>query len=260
MLSEDGLLEKEGSRSAGRAGRLSGSALKLLGAFSMLIDHIGVVLIERGILKSADPIKMSWILRTEAGRHWWYVDRICRCVGRLAFPIFVYLLVEGAVHTRHRKAYGLRLLLFALLAEIPFDLALSGRWSYLGYQNVLFTLLFIYLTLCGIQASFQQPVRLLLWVLAGCGAAQVFRTDYGAFGVILAVLLYWTRGSGRQLMSGALLVALESCRTWGMAALAFIPLAFYDGKRGRWPGRYFFYVFYPAHLFVLYLVREHLLG
>ncbi len=238
---------------------LKGSTLKLLGVLSMLIDHMGVVLIERGILKSAEPLKMAQILQTEAGRRWWAADRVCRCAGRLAFPIFVFFLVEGFFYTRDKRRYGLRLLLFALLAELPFDLALSGRWVDPAYQNVLFTMLFAFLTLWGLTASARQPLLQMLWVLAGCGAAEVCRTDYGAFGILLAAGLYWTRGGERQLALGAALSVLESIRTWGMAALAFIPLAFYDGQKGRWPGRYFFYVFYPAHLFVLYLVREHFL-
>lgn len=239
---------------------LNGSTLKLFGVLSMLIDHIGLVLIERGILKSGDPMELAWILQTEAGRRWWYVDRVCRCIGRLAFPIFVFFLVEGFFCTRHKKRYGLRLLLFALLAEIPFDLALSGQWVDPSYQNVLFTLAFAYLTLWGIAASVRQPLLQLMWVLAGCGAAQVCRTDYGAFGVLFTVVLYWTRGEKRQLVNGAILAGLESIRTWGMAALAFLPLAFYDGQRGGWPGKYFFYVFYPAHLLILYLARVYLLG
>lgn len=240
--------------------RISGSALKLFGALSMLVDHTGLVLIEQGILKSGDRAQLAQILRTEAGRRWWYADRVCRCAGRLAFPIFVFFLVEGFVHTHDKKRHGLRLFLFALLAEIPFDMAVFGQWCYPAYQNVLFTLLLAHLTLCGLTASSQKPLLQLLWVLAGCGAAEIGRTDYGAFGVLLTVVLYWTRGSGQQLMNGAILSALESIRTWGMAALAFIPLAFYSGEKGRWPGRYFFYVFYPAHLFVLYLARELLLG
>ena len=58
---------------------LKGSTLKLLGVLSMLIDHMGVVLIERGILKSAEPLKMAQILQTETGRRWWAADRVCRC-------------------------------------------------------------------------------------------------------------------------------------------------------------------------------------
>ena len=82
---------------------------------TMLVDHMGYVL-------------FPWIL--------WL-----RCVGRIAFPIFAFQIAEGCIRTHDRRRYALRLLLFAVLTEVPFDLAFNGQVLYLGYQNVLWTLL-----------------------------------------------------------------------------------------------------------------------
>ena len=97
-----------------RAG-LSAMTLKYIAMATMLVDHMGYVL-------------FPWIL--------WL-----RCVGRIAFPIFAFQIAEGCIRTHDRRRYALRLLLFAVLTEVPFDLAFSGQVLYLGYQNVLWTLL-----------------------------------------------------------------------------------------------------------------------
>ncbi|MEG1773614.1 MAG: TraX family protein, partial [Oscillospiraceae bacterium] len=103
---------------------LSGFSLKLIALASMTVDHAGVVLFEQ----------LEWM----------------RMVGRLAFPIYAFLLVEGFVHTRHRGRYCLRLGMFALLSEWPFDLAVFGGADMRG-QNVFFTLLLGVLMLWGCE-------------------------------------------------------------------------------------------------------------
>ncbi|MCI8950547.1 MAG: hypothetical protein HFG49_10995 [Lachnospiraceae bacterium] len=233
----------------------SGSGLKLFGACLMLLDHIGVAVIERGILKSGNRLLMKQILETRAGMGWWYVNRLLRCLGRMAFPIFAFFLVEGFCCSKRKTAYGLRLFGFALLTEIIFDLAIFEQWFYPQYQNVMFTLLIGYLTLWGIQKSRQKIWLRTLMAAAGCLAAFLLKTDYGAMGIMMIILLYWFRGTGMQLTVGAFAAAAESASSWGLSALAFVFLARYKGKRGNWPGKYFFYLFYPGHLFLLYLVR-----
>lgn len=237
-----------------RGGFLTQNGIKLMADGFMLLDHFAVVIIEQGILDSAHPMRMEQIISTDWGRTWWYIDRVLRCIGRLAFPLFVFFLVEGFYYTHHRRNYGMRLLIFALLSEIPFDLAVFGTWWYPEYQNVMFTLLIAYLTLCAVWYFGTSVVMQAVCVAAGCLLAQLLRVDYGAMGVMMAVLLYWFRGSRHQLGAGAVYAALESLSSWGTAALAFGLLWFYRGEKGRWPGKYFFYLFYPGHLLVLYLV------
>lgn len=230
---------------------LTGRMLKLLALISMLADHIGVIMVEQRILNRRVSSSSLPLVYGLSWKQWFYVDRILRCVGRLAFPIYLYLLVEGFVHTRNKKAYGIRLFLFALLSEIPFDYAIFGQWYYPAYQNVMFTLLIAYLTLCAMQKY--RHSAWLQFVIPATGAliAFVFHVDYGAVGVLMAVILYVYRGSRKQLAAGAVIAALESLSLYGTAALSFLLIRGYGGNEGKWPGKYFFYLAYPGHLLLL---------
>ena len=197
---------------------LSGSTLKLIAIITMLIDHIGAAVIAR-LLIAGQGSEMLYKI--------YYA---MRAVGRVAFPIFCFLLVEGFFYTGSRKKYALRLFGFALLSEIPFDLAFSGKILEFGYQNVFFTLLVII-------------------TFGGMGAAYLLHTDYDAKGVLAILVFYMTRQMrGLQIVAGCLAFCWEL-----PAIVAFIPIAFYNGKRG-WNIKYLFYAFYPVHLLVLYLI------
>ena len=114
---------------APRGPGLSGTALKRLACLSMLLDHLGASLLENGLFRCSaiDPRLVG-------------LDQLLRLVGRLAFPIYCFLLVEGFLHTHDFKKYALRMLGFALISEGPFDWAFFSG-VYWGHQNVYFTLL-----------------------------------------------------------------------------------------------------------------------
>ena len=108
---------------------LSGTALKRIACLSMLLDHIGASLLENGLFKQGS----FWPGDVQ-------LDGVLRLAGRLAFPIYCFLLVEGFLHTHDFKKYALRMLGFALISEWPFDWAFFSG-VYWGHQNVYFTLL-----------------------------------------------------------------------------------------------------------------------
>ena len=242
-----------------RRSGLTGNMLKTLGMLFMLLDHVGVALIERGILQSGDPAALQQILLTDSGRFWWQVDRVLRYTGRLAFPFFAFLLVEGFLHTRHQKEYGLRLLAFAVLSELPFDLAIFGELFHWDYQNVIWTLFIAYLVMLGLKKFNRNLFLQLLCTAAGCGVAYVIRSDYGAVGVLTIVLLYWFRDTGLQKPIGLVMAGLDSMDYWCVAALAYLPIWFYNEQRGEERWKYVFYVFYPAHLLILFGIRQFFL-
>ena len=110
------------------------SFLKTLALLSMIIDHLGAAVL--GTMLSYG------IVPSEQREKLYLVYRICRSIGRLAFPIFCFLLVEGFVHTRSKERYALRLLIFAFISDVPYDLAFSHEVFDWTECNVFFTLFF----------------------------------------------------------------------------------------------------------------------
>ena len=195
-----------------RAG-LSAMTLKYIAMATMLVDHMGYVL-------------FPWIL--------WL-----RCVGRIAFPIFAFQIAEGCIRTHDRRRYALRLLLFAVLTEVPFDLAFNGQVLYLGYQNVLWTLL------AGAFAG-------AFWLLEVC------HTDYGGWGMALILLFHLSRGNRLIQLAGLAVFCVASVGGVSIELYALVSLAFiwlYDGRRGYCsrPIQWLCYAFYPVHLLLLWL-------
>lgn len=240
---------------------LTGSALKIIAIITMFIDHLGASLLENGMMRqvSEQSVLSADVAALHAYNKWKAVDFVCRSIGRLAFPIFCFLLVEGFLHTRDKRKYFARLFLFSLISEIPFDLAFHREWFYWEGQNVFFTLWIAVLVLAALKylekrEDIAQAGRWLLQagaILAGVALACFLHTDYEGFGVAAIVLLYlFRKDRRRQAIVGACAFLWEVT-----AALAFFPIYYYNGKRGL-QLKYVFYIFYPAHLLLLGLVTK----
>ena len=241
---------------------ISGSTIKIIAIVTMLIDHIGAAILARYIMISG---YMEIVVSNDANviNQWlmengtlYNVYQIMRMIGRVAFPIFCFLLVEGFLRTRDVKKYAIRLGAFALISEIPFNLALTSKVMEFQYQNVYFTLLIGLLTMLAFdkidKTEWIKPAKLLLCVVAlatGAVLAEFLRTDYGAKGVVCILVLYIFRNQKLlQIIAGCVSFLWETT-----APFAFIPIAFYNGKRGL-QLKYIFYLFYPLHLLILYLI------
>lgn len=232
----------------------SGSTLKLLAMLSMILDHIGAVIIEKGYLYLYNQ-QLARALPYEETYALLHLDYILRAAGRIAFPLFCFLLVEGFYHTQDRKAYAFRLFLLALIAEVPFDLAFRSALMDVSYQNVMFTLLIGLLTLMALERFRFRP---LLWppvIALGMGLACLLHTDYAWQGVLLIVVMYLFRSWPLVQTIAGCLVMYNSWMAWA----AFIPLNLYNGKRGL-SLKYIFYWFYPVHLLLLTGIRWILCG
>lgn len=217
--------------------------LKVLAAAAMLVDHLGFTLFP--------------------------FARWMRCVGRLAFPIFCFLMAEGCARTRDRKRYAARLLGFAVLSEPAFDLMCSGVWFTLDEQNVLWTLLLGALVCWAMDWAGTRPE---LWQRLPADAAlavgfllgQWGSTDYGGWGVLLVALFYMTReirGKWAVQLAGLGLFCWF-CTPWRielLAVLALIPICLYNGERGfsSRAVQYGFYAFYPAHILILGMLARY---
>lgn len=247
---------------------LSGSTLKIIAMVSMITDHIGAVLLNRlleynprGLIYKVDfsVAYLSGMLQSGFTGQVYVAYMIMRYViGRLAFPIYCFLLVEGFEKTHNRIKYAQRLFLFALVSEIPFDLAFSERISDFTYQNVFFTLFLGFLMMWGMKKIEELPGT--LWVkwagtgicfLAAAYAAEKMCCDYGAHGIIaIALLFLFRKNRAGQIIAGCAAFLYEVT-----APLAFLFVAGYNGRRGV-KLKYIFYVFYPLHLMILYAVAE----
>ena len=212
---------------------LSREGLKCIACITMLIDHVGAVFFPQQL----------WL----------------RIIGRLAFPIYCFLLAEGSQHTKHPGKYALRLFIGLLLAELPFDLALYGQISF-AHQSVMFTLLLAFS-----MAMIMKKLPLLGKVLAVIPfyfAAELLHTDYGGLGIIMAAVFI----IGRELPEALLfqtcsllavnLAYFTSSIIQPFAVLSMIPIGLYSGKKvsGSKPLQWAFYLFYPVHLLILRII------
>lgn len=193
---------------------------------------------------------------------------ILRCVGRLAFPLFAFMAVEGYLHTRSLKKYLLRLLMLAVISEVPFDLLVSGSVFDPMHQNVIWTII---LGLCCIRAfenisAGRKMMLSAVVIIASLAAAIIARADYSSAGVLTLLAFYAFRGNTvrcrlMQLLSLAfinlvLLGGIEFAFPYQALAVLSLPIIWlYDGSQGPHNGfiKAANYLFYPAHMLILAL-------
>ena len=199
--------------------------LKCIAIVSMALDHTGAVLYPSQI----------WL----------------RCLGRIAFPIFCFLIVEGFFHTHDVRRYMGRLGVFALISEIPYDLAFRGVPLEYAHQNVFFTLLIGIGMMVLLERNREWPVKAVILLFA-MWLAVLIRSDYNFRGILLIFVFYIFHESRWLAMTaGGFWNFLYQGVIQKYGVLSVLPLALYNGERGR-KMKYFFYIFYPAHLLLLY--------
>lgn len=212
---------------------LSGSALKLIAVVSMIIDHVGCHLVDQSIVL------------LQAGAYRLTLYRLMRDLGRFAFPIFCFLLIEGFLHTRSKTRYGASLAILAVISEIPYDLEHNGTLLY-PKQNVFFTLLLGYIGLCAIARFREKPLFAFLSLLELLVVCYYLNADYWVQGFAFIILLYALREQKLLKIFTAFLL-----NNFRFVLLAFLPISLYNGKRGFIRGaflKYLFYLIYPVHI------------
>lgn len=240
------------SENSSRRPGLNSAQLKLFAIVTMLIDHCGLVIVYYGLLCSPPPVLLAHrdLL--------WDIYHVMRDIGRTAFPVFLFFLVQGFIHTHDRKAYVIRLFIFGIVSEIPFDLCVDQTVFSAAHQNVMWTLLLGFLMMWGLdmlsQREIPEALKFLpgLVVIAGTAAAAwALHTDYSYKGILILAVLYFVRFDKKLT-----LMAMLVCFLWELPAIfAVIPVAFYNGQRGNMP-KQFFYWFYPVHLLLLFLLQR----
>ncbi|WP_197029532.1 TraX family protein [Butyrivibrio sp. AE3004] len=264
---------------------LNGDNLKFFALFTMLIDHIGAGILRYFFSYGYYPPGMDFD-KASAFYEWF------RHVGRWAFPIYCFFIVEGLIHTRSVPKYAIKLGIFGIFSEPCFDLAfrlktdvfssdipqvlIQNSESVMEKCNVYFTLLigllviwtmkyvednlFVDNPLSPIGKSPDNPLYLILYfapVIAGGLLAQLLQTDYRFWGVILITIFYVFRNNRIfACIAGYMFLMNMSSEAWSLPAFTLIAF-FYNGERGKLPRqvRFWFYAFYPIHLLLLYLLR-----
>lgn len=245
-----------GVENRSRKFQLTAAQLRWIALGAMLLDHLWAMVVP--------------------GNQW------MTYAGRLAFPIFAFQITEGFLHTSDFRRYALRLLAFACLSEIPFDLMYASTPFYPFHQNVMFTLLLGLLAIRGLDRARRERTAKaaalgLLGLLGAWLAGVLGMTDYGGMGVLTMAVFYVFRGfplarlgqlvclfllnmvffRGEYLTAEIFGRTLE-LQTQGFALLALLPIWLYGGEKGR-GGRalqYGSYAFYPLHMLALYLVKS----
>lgn len=218
---------------------LSGSALKVIAMISMVIDHVALYLMEYGTV----------------------LYETMRCIGRIAFPVFAFLIAEGFIHTRSRYKYFFTLLGFAVISEIPWYM-LNGAD---GTHNVMFTLALGLATLMVLENLLQRSLVLgFLWTLGMAGLAFWLEVDYEWRGILLIVILYLFNRHGHSFPYSKgmqFFCTFALIMHYGVigAVMACMILCLYNGTRGFIHGsiaKYGFYAFYPVHLILFIQICE----
>ena len=225
---------------------LSGSMLKLLACIAMLIDHTGAIIL------SHYPPALTELFYINGKGITFY--RIVRDIGRCAFPIFCFLLVEGFLHTHNRRKYGRNLFLFACISEIPWNFMFTNTWRY-EKQNVFFTLFLGYLAFCALEYFWDNQKMQFVCILALLAVSVFLKADYGWRGFVFLLIMYWFRNEKTaQAIIGSCWLYYE----W-KACFAFLSINMYNGERGFVKGKflkYVFYWFYPVHIIILVILRQ----
>lgn len=211
---------------------VSSCILKIIAMIAMFLDHMNYLFYDN----------VTWL----------------NYVGRIAFPIFAWQIAVGFEKTRDVKLYAFRLLVLALISQPLFILYFGDVLSYYVF-NTIFTLLLGLLCLCAIKKS--DKLGIVVTILS-CILAQCLHFDYGAFGIIMIVIFYLFR-ENKGLMLAAQAINLISYKFMHPNSIemycivAFLLILLYNGKRGH-NLKYLFYVFYPLHLLVLYILKLYI--
>ena len=259
---------------------LSGSILKIIACVTMFIDHTAFSIVRQMQLGDTTNFDSNGELIKNGI---YYLFHVMRGIGRIAFPIFIFMLVEGYFHTDNRWLYLLRMAVFAIISEVPYDVAfnltqrqmLEGKFIEFTDQNVFFTLFLGLLAVIISDTLLSLDIDIMLkLVLSGAFAvglaaiAYFMKTDYDAVGVCAIEAAYLFRKSVKiigyeeeypircnVILAGLICTILLFSGVKEVFAYAILPLcALYNGKRGQYM-KYTFYVFYPLHLLILGLIK-----
>ena len=245
-MKKDGTEMKENTdtvKSEMRFKCLSASDIKLIAVITMTIDHIGAALLPQYLF--------------------------LRIIGRLAFPVYCYMIVNGLFYTKNCGKYVLRLLMSAFVSEVFFDLAFYGEVINKNHQNVFFTLaiglgviaLIEKLRLrYGMEYTILVSAADIIIVTAGCFLAYLMKTDYSFYGVLMIYGFYSFRFNAVISCVFQVFINMILGGVQIFAILSLVPICMYNGEKGKLEdkAKWLFYVYYPIHLGLIFVIKKTL--
>lgn len=238
--------------------KITAFKMKVIAVLSMLIDHYAAIM----ILTATGIDSLSQSMQVQYS--------FMRGIGRIAFPIFAFLVVEGFLKTKDRKKYALRMLIFAIISTPAYNIAFGQTFIYTRkfliafiFGNVMWTFLLAVVMMSIMELIEQKNLNIIVSYICYAVIIAVFafiaeniKCDRKALGIISIGLFYILRACRvKQVISGIVSFYFHH----PMSYLGLIPILFYNGERGK-DFRYFFYIFYPLHLFILALLRWQIYG
>ena len=239
--------------------KISDNTLKIAGAILMTLYFFSVAVLQNGVLHVNDytPAQLNDLLAGDAEAMLWAgIASMAEVVGMTAISIYAYLLVQGVRHTSSMGKYALSVLVFALVSEVPYDLALYGKvWSWES-QNTLWTVFIALIVLWMMKyvegRGAMTYVLSAVAALGGCLWTILFQCKFGWGFVLTASVLYLFR-SQRPL---SLIAGIGASLSYVTAAMGFIFIAFSNGERRTGEdarGKYGYYAYYPVILLLMAL-------
>lgn len=243
---------------------LSGSTLKIIAIVTMVIDHIGQIVLKHGFAFHAprqtfSDAQFDVLLKT---------INLCNIIGNIAFPIFCFLLVEGFLHTHNLKKYIFKLGIFSIISEPIYDLSFAGKIFSVNQQNVLFTLLLGIITLVLIKKYKNNMVYAIIIAAISGFISYILHLDGWYYGIALITVFYIFHDKQWIKYSLAIVVMYLCGLNYSIQALinpyflssvcSLIFISLYNGTRGM-NIKYLFYVFYPMHLIILYTFTTYII-
>ena len=242
---------------------ITADGLKMFACIAMLIQTIGVAVIEKGLIHldqyTQDSLNQAMAqdsrLMTLAG-----IGSIMQLIGGMAIPVFTFLLVEGFRNTSDYKKYLLLMVLTAVISEIPYDLAVGGKIMDWSSQNAMVTMSICLIMLKCLDifkdgSGFTGGLVRMLIVLAAVIWVSLFRAEYGLCMVLLAAVFYvfYTQNVLKTVL-GCIISLM-----YITGHLSFYGIWCYNGERKDRINKYVYYAFYPVHLLVLGVIAKYVL-
>ena len=238
----------------------SKNLLTVIAMLTMLIDHIAFMLIKNGKLYGYNESLYNNAISLPEAKKWVILYQIMRMIGRISFPIFCLLIVEGFRKSSNIYKYILRVLILAIVSEIPFDLMVFNEFLTpitRTAQNVVWTyfIALIMLVVLKILNSFSTILGVFSVIIAML-ITYYFKTDYAIEGIIIIYVMYMFRNDVNVKCFILLFITfIMSFGNYYGAAILSVPFIFlYDEQKGYIDLKRIHYVFYPLHMLILYAI------